>query len=207
VGRLLGWLGPPLFVLLHTVAVVVLLPGVLFPLAAGFLFGWPLGSVLSAAGKLAGALIAFQVARAAKGRVAPEKARRALARYPVLQRIDQGLSDQGWRLVALIRMIPIIPFKLSNYLFGWTRFTFRDYLLGTLLGVVPYSVVNAYLGSLASSLGAAPGDRGVSGPSWLWGAIGLVATVAALLVTRRALRILRQATRRDGEADVLPERR
>ncbi|HVS13346.1 MAG TPA: VTT domain-containing protein [Thermoanaerobaculia bacterium] len=203
----LGWAGPPLFVLLHAVAVVVLLPGVLFPVAAGFLFGWALGSALSVAGKVVGAVLAFQLARAAKGRVEPERARRALARYPLLQRIDQGLSAQGWRLVALIRMIPVIPFKLSNYLFGWTRFSLRDYLLGTLLGVIPYSVVNAYLGSLAAELGAATTRAGVGGPSWVWAAVGLAATVAALLVTRRALHILRLATRRDGETDALPEGR
>ncbi|HVS65485.1 MAG TPA: TVP38/TMEM64 family protein [Thermoanaerobaculia bacterium] len=202
--RALGWAGPPLFVLLHAISVVVLLPGVLFPVTAGVLFGWTLGAVLSVAGKALGATVAFQLARAAKGRVAPERARRALSRYPLLQRIDQGLSHQGWRLVALVRMIPIIPFKLSNYLFGWTRFTLRDYVLGTLIGVIPFSLSNAYLGSLAAGLaGGAPDgapDGGVVGTPWLWAAIGLTATAAALVATRRALHILERATEDGGEA-------
>jgi len=198
--RALGWAGPPLFVLLHAISVVVLLPGVLFPVTAGFLFGWSLGALLSVAGKALGATVAFQLARAAKGRVAPERARRALARYPLLQSIDQGLSHQGWRLVALIRMIPVIPFKLSNYLFGWTRFTLGDYVVGTVIGVIPFSLSNAYLGSLAAGLAGGAADDGVTGPPWLWAAIGLTATAAALVTTRRALHILERATEDDGEA-------
>ena len=193
----LGWAGPPLFVLLHTIAVVVLLPGVLFPIAAGFLYGWTLGAMLSVLGKVLGATAAFHLARAARARVAPERAQRALARYPLLQQVDRRLGEHGWRLVALIRMIPIIPFKLSNYLFGWTRFSFGDFLLGTLLGVVPYSLSNAYLGSLAGGLGHA-GAGGRDAPAWIWAAVGLVATVAALMLTRRALHILEQATASDA---------
>jgi uncharacterized membrane protein YdjX (TVP38/TMEM64 family) len=193
----LGWAGPPLFVLLHAASVVVLLPGVLFPIAAGYLFGWGFGSILSVFGKVIGATIAFQLARAAKGRTAPERAQRALARYPLLQKIDHGLSHQGWRLVALIRMIPVIPFKLSNYLFGWTRFTLSQYVLGTALGAIPFSLTNAYVGDLAARLGGAPSEAQGTGPPWLWAAVGLIAVGAALMVTRRALHILQRATERD----------
>jgi uncharacterized membrane protein YdjX (TVP38/TMEM64 family) len=194
----LGWLAAPLFVLLYALEVVVLLPGIVFPLAAGFFFGWAEGAALSVLGKLLGGTCAFLIARrvAARGAFA-ERAQAALVRSPRLRLLADALPRGGWRLVALVRLVPLIPFKLSNYLFGWSRVTLGSFLLGTLLGTLPYSLANAFLGSTAAGRGldqlgtARTGTPTTPAQWWISAAVAATASVGAVLVARRALRVLR----------------
>ena len=197
VRRLFEWIGslgplaPVLYVLLHALAVVLLIPGLLFPVGAGFLFGVGLGAVCSIAGKVLGAWIAFSLSRYfLQGR-----AREFLAEHPTLETLDRNLPEQGWKAVLLVRLVPVIPFKLSNYLFGLTRFRKRDVLIGTTLGAVPFSLLNAYIGSAAANvtrLGASTQPR--TQFEWIvWGVGLLVATAAALGIMVMARRALRKA--------------
>jgi uncharacterized membrane protein YdjX (TVP38/TMEM64 family) len=191
----LGWAGPIVYVVLHAVAVVVLLPGVFFPLAAGFLFGIGAGTVYSLLGKVLGSLCAYWIARRMfGGEVVPERARRAFDRYPLLHALHQQLDAADWRTVTLIRLVPLIPFKLSNYMFGWMRFRTSAVLIGTTIGAFPYSLVNAYLGALAADLTSLIEHPPTSPRAWgLYGATALLTAAASVAVARRALAALRRA--------------
>ena len=195
----LGWvqdfgiLGLPIFVILHAAAIVVLFPGVLFPLGAGFLYGPVLGTVVSVAGKVIGALVAFLIARhLLDGTVSEERRRRFHRKHPRLERLELELPEGGWRMVLLIRLVPVIPFKISNYFFGWSAFRKRDFVLGTLVGAVPFSFLNAYLGSLAADVAGITQRSTPQGPlGWtiyLGGAA--LALGAAVAIGRRAHAIL-----------------
>jgi uncharacterized membrane protein YdjX (TVP38/TMEM64 family) len=202
----LGWTAAPIFVALFAIEVVILLPGIVFPLAAGFFFGWAEGALLSVIGKLLGATAAFLLARRllARGRVS-ERARRVLGKSPRLRLLAEAVPRGGWRTVALVRLVPLIPFKLSNYVFGWSRVPLRDFVLGTLVGVVPYSLANAYLGSAAAGrtlgeLSAARSGTPASPAQWgISAAVALVASAAAVAVARRALRVLSAAGSEERE--------
>ena len=196
----LGWAAPPLFILLHAVAIVGLLPGVLFPLGAGFLFGALPGTLYSVAGKILGSAIAFLLARyVLSQKNLPERARRFGRRHPKLRQLEKRLPEGGWRNVLLIRLVPVIPFKISNYFFGWTRFSLRDFLVGTFLGAIPFSWINAYLGSVGAdfaSLGSRATPRStIEWTLFLGGAT--LAVAAAIAIALIAVRILREAD--DGE--------
>jgi uncharacterized membrane protein YdjX (TVP38/TMEM64 family) len=200
--RRLGWLGPIVYVALHAVAVVVLLPGVFFPLAAGFLFGVWVGTVYSVLGKVLGSLIAFAIARRMLGGSdsgMPRRARRAFERYPLLHALHSQLDRGDWRTVMLIRLVPLIPFKLSNYMFGWMGFRFRALLWGTLWGTVPYSLINAYLGSLAADLPTLVSSTTSARAGWVTVLPVVLTTGASLLIGRRALTLLRRAAQQPDE--------
>lgn len=187
----LGSLAPLLYVLLHALAIVLLVPGILFPLGAGFLFGTGAGTLCSIVGKVLGSWIAFSLGRYfLRGR-----AREFLREHPTLETLDRNLPEQGWKAVLLVRLVPVVPFKLSNYLFGVTRFRKRDVLLGTALGAVPFSLLNAYLGSAAANvtrLGASTQPR--TRFEWIvWGVGLLVALGSALGITIMARRALSKA--------------
>ena len=190
----LGAWAPPLFVLLHAAAVVTLVPGILFPLGAGFLFGWGPGTVLSVAGKLLGSAAAFLIARHLLQASFPEWSRRFRDGHPTFGRLLLELPRGGWKTVLEIRLVPVIPFKLSSYLFGWTHFTFRDYLVGTAIASVPYSLINAYLGSLAADLTQLDQRPSPRTPfEWtLYVGGSLLALIALLLLVRRGREILRR---------------
>lgn len=195
-----GWWAVPVFIGLHTLAVVLLLPGAIFPLMAGFLFGPIGGSIYSALGKTIGAVAAFCIARyLIGGHRRSEWLQRARERHPTIAEAEQALVDGGWKTLAGIRLIPAIPFKISSYLFGWTRFPLREFAFGTLIGTIPYSITNAYLGSLAgslSALGATPFPKTPQGWTIYGGAVVVAVGAAgwAILRTRRLLREVRGST-------------
>lgn len=193
----LGWAGPPLFVLLHSLAVIFLLPGILFPLGAGFLFGTAQGTVYSVAGKMLGSIAAFLIARHTGGQLLAARGRRWSRRYRALGRLARRLPEGGWRTVLLIRLVPAIPFKISNYVFGWSRFTLRDFTIGSFLGAIPFSWINAHLGSLGADLASLdPGRAPRTQTEWLLFALGAAISLgAAAGVVTMAVRILRRGAR------------
>ncbi len=200
-----GWWAGPIFLGLHTLAVVALVPGAVFPLMAGFLFGPALGAAYAAIGKTVGALCAFCIARYLIG---GHRRSRWLAqmrsKFTKLALLEDRIVAGGWKSLATARLIPAIPFKLSSYLFGWTRFTLRDFLVGTFLGTIPYSITNAYLGSLAADLGGlgkAPMPTTRSGVL-LYSAAALIALLAAVAAGVKARKFLREAEAQEPGSSV-----
>lgn len=192
--RLLEWFeaqgawAPLLFMLIMVAVVVLLLPGILFTTGAGFVFGLVEGSLYVVVGTTLGATLAFLIARYLFG----TRARKFVMSHARLRVVSEEMTPNGWKIVLLTRLIPFFPSKISNYFFGLTPFPLRGYIGGSLLGFIPFSIHNVYLGSIAAditTLGMRNLDR--SPLQWsLYGA-GFVATVIAIVylnhLARRAL--------------------
>lgn len=174
-----------LFVLIMALAVLLLLPGILFTAGAGFVFGLVKGAAYVVLGTTIGAALAFLMARYLLGR----RARQFLAGHTRLRLLDAEMARHDWKVVMLIRLIPFFPGKLSNYIFGLTSASFRGYLVGSLIGFVPFSVHNVYLGSIAADL-ATLGQReiGRTPLEWVVYGLGFVATVGAVIYLSRLAR-------------------
>ena len=100
--------------------------------------------------------------------------------------IDKALRSEGWKAVALLRLSPVVPFAVKNYLFGVSRVHMRDYLIGTFIGKLPGTIILTALGTT----GRAAMD--LTGPA-RWGLLGggIAATVlVSWLVGRTARRHL-----------------
>lgn len=179
----LGWLGVAAFAAAYAGAVVLLAPGALLTIAAGFAYGfWGLPIAVAAA--TVGASLAFLVAR----HLLRDSVREAIAARRNIAAIDRAIAAEGWKIVLLLRLSPLVPFNLQNYLFGMTDVPFGPYVAATLIGIIPGTVVFVTIGAL----GEAALDPGY-GKAALLG-IGLVATVAAImLVTRKARALLHEA--------------
>lgn len=182
-----AWAGA-LFVVLMTMVVVLLLPGVLFTTGAGFVFGVVEGSVYIVVGTTLGAVLAFLIARHAFG----ERAKALVLSRSRIHLVHDELRAEGWKIVLLTRLVPFFPSKLANYFFGLTPVRLGHFTLGSLLGFVPFSVHNVYLGSIAAdvvTLGTS--EMGRSPFQWLVYLMGFVATVITViylnLIARRAL--------------------
>lgn len=177
-----------LFILVMAAVVVLLLPGVMFTTGAGFVFGVVKGSVYVLLGSTLGAALAFLIARYAFG----ARAARFVRAHARLHFVSEELAASGWKIVLLTRLIPFFPSKLSNYFFGLTTFSLRGYVAGTLIGFVPFSVHNVYLGSLAADI-ATLGVRGTERSALEWALYGggfaatLLAVVYLATLARRAL--------------------
>ena len=188
----LGAWGPLVFVLAYGVAAVLLIPCFPLTIAAGALWGFTLGLIYVMAGATSGAVLAFL-----SGRYLVRRHVEAyVARYPRLEAIDRAVEAEGLRLVFLLRLSPLVPYTLLNYVLGVSRLRLRDYL-GGMTGIVPVAATYVYAGKVAgdlASLAAGAAPRGTMYYAMI--AVGLAATaLASILIIRAANRAV--ATRTD----------
>jgi uncharacterized membrane protein YdjX (TVP38/TMEM64 family) len=178
------------FVAVYVLAAVLVVPGSILTLAAGYLFGLPLGAALTSAGSLLGAAAAFAVGRF----LARDWVAQRVATWPHFGALDAALRRDGFTIVLLARLSPLIPYNLLNYALSVTAARFRDYLLASWIGMLPALVLYVYTGSLAKGL--AELTSAGRPPTWATRsllALGLAATVAlAVLIARTATRVLRE---------------
>lgn len=136
----LGAWGPLALIALWLVAPVLFVPGAPITLAAGALFGPLLGAVYSLIGATGGATLTFLLARYAGAEWVERRAKGRLAQ------LKSGVEAEGWRFVAFVRLVPLFPFNLLNYALGLTRIRLAEYVLATLVCMIPGAAGYAYLG-------------------------------------------------------------
>jgi uncharacterized membrane protein YdjX (TVP38/TMEM64 family)/rhodanese-related sulfurtransferase len=166
----LGLWAPIGYVVLYAVASVAFVPGVIFALAGGALFGPFWGSIWNLLGATSGATLAFLVARYVAGDWVARKA------GGLLKRLIDGVDAEGWRFVAFVRLVPLFPFNLSNYALGLTRIPLHHYVIATLVCMVPGAVAYTWLGH--AGRGALGGETDAVRYGLL--ALGLLAAIALL---------------------------
>jgi uncharacterized membrane protein YdjX (TVP38/TMEM64 family) len=166
----LGIWAPIGFVLLYGIATVAMVPGSIFDLAGGALFGPYFGSLIDLAGGTLGAALSFLVARY----VAQEWVQ--VRSGPRLQAVMRSVDADGWQLVAFVRLVPIFPYSVMNYLLGLTRIPFHHYLVATVVFMAPSTVVYTYVGH--ASRAAIAGDT--DNLYYALIALGLLATMIFL---------------------------
>jgi uncharacterized membrane protein YdjX (TVP38/TMEM64 family) len=165
------------------VGVSGVLPASLLAVAAGAIYGFVPGFLLAATAVLVGAVLSFALSRSLF-RPAIE---RLAVRRPRLRNIDALIDKDGWRMVWLLRISPIMPFSAMSFALGLSRIGLRSYMLGTMASL-PTLCGYVFAGTLT--------DRGLSifsgGASPLrWSLLG-IGVVATLLLTLRFGQILRE---------------
>src|SRR5258708_16080965 len=169
-----GVAGALAFAGVYLVAPVLLLPASVLTLGAGFLDGRVFGTLLASPVSVGAASIAFLLGRTLARRAVERK----IASDPRFKAIDQAVADNGFRIVFLLRLSPVIPFNLLNYPLGVTRVPFSTYVLASFLGMLPGTFLYVSLGAAAPS--AAPLAHTHSPQAALW--IGLAATAVAVVL-------------------------
>jgi uncharacterized membrane protein YdjX (TVP38/TMEM64 family) len=184
----LGPWGPIAFLLVYVAATVLLLPGFILTLGAGFVFGLGWGTALVSASSTLGATASFLVGRY----LAREWVAGKMRAFPRFAAVDEAVAQEGWKIVGLTRLSPVFPFNLLNYAFGITRVKLRHYVPASWLGMLPGTVLYVYIGSLAGDLATLGAEGRARTPQeWAFYVVGLLATAAVTIqVTRLARRAL-----------------
>ncbi|MBZ0107581.1 MAG: TVP38/TMEM64 family protein [Candidatus Scalindua rubra] len=132
------WWGPVGFIIIYGIGCVFALPGSLLTLCGGAIFGVAWGSFYNILASNLGATLAFLmaryfgrdfVARLMKGRI---------------DSFDEKVADNGFRFIFTLRLIPLVPFNGLNFGSGLSRIKYRDYLLGSVLGMIPGTFIYTY---------------------------------------------------------------
>lgn len=184
--KALGPLGFLAFAVVYIVATIAMVPGAPMTIAAGVAFGlWGVPLIVLAA--TVGACLAFLIARY----LARERVEAIVSRKKTFAAIDAAIEEDGWKVVGLFRLSPLVPFNLQNYLFGVTKVGFGGYALATLVGIVPGTILFVWLGTIGASAGAG-GEGGTA--KWVLLGLGLAATAAVtIVVSVKAKQKLREA--------------
>jgi uncharacterized membrane protein YdjX (TVP38/TMEM64 family) len=174
-----GAWAPLIFILADALVVVLVLPGVLLTLGAGFMFGLFYGGAYVIIATTLGGTIAFVIARRFMTTTKLAGYCLSHSRFQPIRNLSQ---KRGWSVVLLTRLIPFFPFKLSNYFFGLAGFSLRDFCAGTFVGIMPITFFNVYLGSLAADLTMLGAHRIDRTPlQWFLYGLGFLLVVALLI--------------------------
>lgn len=134
------------FVAVHIAASLVFIPRTLLAIVAGLLFGTGWGIVWAELGSVAGAAAGFLLARyLSSGFIDFQRPSHARS---LLEWVERG----GWRAVALLRLIPIMPHSVGNYGLGLTALPLGSYALGSLIGQLPMTIAYVEFGAAGERL-------------------------------------------------------
>lgn len=185
--------GRLLFLLICTIAAVLMVPGSLLVLGGGYLFGIFQGIAVVSLGMTLGATAALLASRYL-GRA---WLRRRFDDHPRLAAVDRAVRDRAFFVVFLTRLSLAIPYNLLNYAYGLSSVRVLPYMLATWLGMLPAVALYVYLGSAARSLEALLRDGVDTGPAGLLLLlVGFVVAVAlVVLLNRTANRMLESPVR------------
>jgi len=186
--RELGPVGWIVFIALYALAVTFYVPGSVLTLLGGALFGPRLGVLAVLAGAFLGMAGNWFLTR----RWLRPWAQRKLEQNPRLQEVEQALSrDEGWKLVALLRLSPLFPFVLINLVCALTsNLRFLPYMAAS-AAILPGTVLYIYIGDTVRQ--GLTLDGGLEQSQFLLRLIGVVATFAVVgLVGRTASRVLKK---------------
>ena len=181
----ISWL---LFGVVYVMATVLMLPGSLLGLAAGFVFGLGAGFVVVSISSVLGATCAFLVGRY----LAREWVTDKLAHRPRFRALDQAVGANGGLVVFLTRLSPLFPFNLLNYALGLTSVKLTTYVMVSWIGMMPGTLLYVYLGSAGSDLTSLlAGDMAKNPLAIVLFYVGLLATfLLAFAVARISNRML-----------------
>ena len=190
----MGTAGIFIFIGVYALGTVLLAPGSVLTIGAGFTFGLWKGFIAVSAGSTLGAALAFLVARF----IARERVVAVAQRNEKFREIDSAIGKQGAKLIFLLRLSPVIPFNLSNYLYGLTGVKFWPYVLASWIGMMPGTFLYVYIGTAGkAAVSAAAGGEAVQRgwQYWTFTGVGLAATI---VVTVWVTKIARDALRDTG---------
>jgi len=188
----MGPYGPLYFFCIYVFAEVFALPATPLTLSAGYLFGLPMGCALALAAGTTAAGIAFTLSRTFLKEWVGKKAEE----NELFQNINKAVEREGFKIIFLLRLSPLLPFALSNYIYGLSNVSFIDFMAATALGFAPGTCGLVYFASTARTMFTEGiGDNGYQV------AAGVLITVAVLkIVADTASRVVEEAVAADKAA-------
>ncbi|WKA11701.1 hypothetical protein VitviT2T_029174 [Vitis vinifera] len=180
-----GPAGYALFVAVYAGLEILAIPAIPLTMSAGLLFGSFTGTIIVSISGTVAASVAFLIARY----FARERILKLVEGNKKFLAIDKAIGENGFRVVTLLRLSPLLPFSLGNYLYGLTSVKFVPYVLGSWLGMLPGTWAYVSAGAFGRAIIQDESDIGLLGGnnSLITLGLGLLVTaLAATYVTRLA---------------------
>lgn len=146
-----GYLAPFIYILCFTILPIAFFPVPILALAAGLIFGFLPGTLYTLIGAVLNSAIMFLMAK-----VLAKDAVTNLLQRKLPENWSSFLFDldekRGFGIIFILRLIPAMPYNLINYGAGLTSIKFSSYMLATILGILPGTLVFLNIGNQALNI-------------------------------------------------------
>lgn len=143
------------FGIAYTIAEILAIPAIPLTASAGYLFGPVQGTLVVLWSASLAAAVSFLIGRT----LLRDYVENVLQEYPKFAKLDRAIGKEGFKLMLLLRLSPIFPFALSNYLYGASSINFSAFFWGTLLGFAPGTMVYVCTGAFGKALTEGEGSN------------------------------------------------
>ena len=140
-------LGIFFYVVIYIFIVLLILPASWLSIAAGYLYGTYLGSVIVFISAFIGASISFFISK----RFLSKKVLDMINKYPKLSLLETIIQKGGLKLIVLTRLSPLFPFSILNCFYGLNNITYKDFSI-SLICIIPGTFLYCSVGSLLNDL-------------------------------------------------------
>jgi len=182
--RGVGPVGYVLYALVYIICCVLIVPALALTLGAGAIFGFLPGAVLNIIAATIGATVAFLLARTVMRR----RVERMTSGNAKFRALDRAITNEGTKIMWLVRLSGFPPFTWVNYAFGLTGIRLGPYVLTTFFGIIPGSLAFTYAGAAGAQALTGEGNR-----------VALIVTaIGAVLVSAFIARVATRAIKRAG---------
>ncbi len=178
-----GVLGMVWLVVLYALTCVFFLPGSLLTVGAGAIYGFWIGVPLITVASGVGAAANFVTSRY----LARKWIQRKFGKDMSFLALEKAVGREGWKLILISRISPVVPHSLVSYAAGLTNISFTRFFLSSMVGFLPLSAAYAYVGVVIGKVVRNSADIVPHDPlSWTLYIAGLAATVVVVILTARA---------------------
>jgi uncharacterized membrane protein YdjX (TVP38/TMEM64 family) len=186
-------LGSIIFVFVQGLSACLLLPVTPFGFLAGAIFPFPVAVFLVLTGNQIGIILAIAVGRTFLRPWIQSK----LMIYPKMKAIDRAMAQDGFKLAVLLRLTPVFPFGVCNWIFSTSQIKAFHICFGSLLGNIPNTIIHVSVGSIVG-----PGPQGHSEMPPKLKKISILLTIffafgSSVFITLMAKRALRSVVNLD----------
>ncbi|XP_022722785.1 uncharacterized protein LOC111279963 isoform X3 [Durio zibethinus] len=195
----LGPWGPLVLAVAYIPLTVLAVPASVLTLGGGYLFGLPVGFIADSIGATVGAGAAFLLGRTIGRSFVVSK----LKDYPQFRSVAIAIRRSGFKIVLLLRLVPLLPFNMLNYLLSVTPVPIGEYMLASWLGMMPITLALVYVGTTLKDLSdVTHGWSEFSTARWAFLILGLAVSVVLMVcVTKVAKSALDKALAENEDVD------
>ncbi|KAK1372964.1 TVP38/TMEM64 family membrane protein slr0305 family [Heracleum sosnowskyi] len=193
--RDLGPWGPLVLALAYIPLTILAVPASVLTLGGGYLFGLPVGFVADSIGATIGATAAFLLGRT----IGRPYVKSKLKNYPKFQAVTVAIQRSGFKIVLLLRLVPLLPFNMLNYLLSVTPVRLVEYMLASWLGMMPVTFALVYVGTTLKDLSDVTHGWGeVSTTRWIFIALGFMISAIILVYIFKTAKASLEKALEDG---------
>lgn len=193
-----------MYVGFYTGIVALFFPGVVFIMGAGFVFGFWRGLLAVWIGGAVGQALAFLLARYLLREWVESFIHRKWKKWKY---IDAALENDGWKLVLIMRLSPIIPYNLLNIAMATTSIHFLAFTIVSAIGIVFECGIFCYIGTIADSITSIVSGHAGKPQAIQWVLLGLsimmgvIGAIFVSIMVRRAIRKADELSSLDSESE------